>query len=137
MKVELRSSTAIGGVLYVVTTGGLRKLSWCADSWAIPLQQIIGGIVKPINNYQVTSPYYFSLYMCNLRLNHMIVTEAFSIVMTIQLTSVELPHVSKASLFVTHWFGRYYRPCFDCLEFCASCHRWIRAVVVMCARPPF
>ena len=45
VKVELRSSTAIGGVLYVVTTGGLRKLSWCADSWATPLQQIIGGIV--------------------------------------------------------------------------------------------
>ena len=44
VKVELRSSTAIGGVLYVVTTGGLRKLSWCADSWATPLHYIfIGG----------------------------------------------------------------------------------------------
>ena len=85
MKVELRSSTAIGGVLYVVTTGGLRKLSWCADSLATPLQQILGGIVKPTN--KLSSYYFCLLCMCNLRLNHMIVTEAFSIIMTIQLTS--------------------------------------------------
>ena len=44
MKVELRSSTAIGGVPCVVTTGGLRKLSWFAGNWATTLQLIfIGG----------------------------------------------------------------------------------------------
>ena len=43
MKVELRSSTAISGVPCVVTTGGLRKLSWSAGSWATPLQLILIG----------------------------------------------------------------------------------------------
>ena len=41
MKVELRSSTAIVGVLCVTTTGHLRRLWWSAGNWATPLHCII------------------------------------------------------------------------------------------------